>query len=355
MLKTYKMGIIGVGMGVNMLPVNGHDDIPIEVTSICGGHNTQILAKLKNEYGLETASTDYMELVADSRLDIIGVFSPDALHYEHCKAALLAGKHVLCTKPMVVSLEEAKELVRLVDDTGLKFMVGQTMRYEPQFAYLRKLYDDGDFGNVFMGEAHYIHDIRPVYKATPWRIEMPQDVTYGGLSHPIDALRWFFGDVEEVYAVGCKTDILKSPVTGKAYEDYSNYMVNIKFKNGRIARALGAYGVVEPPQPMMGISLYGTIGTGAAEFADFLGGKVTVVLDKLEDKEPVSKLFPPETEGAFGHGRTSLRLLADFADALENDATPQPSVREGAKTVAACHAAYESVITGKVIKAFNEF
>ncbi len=355
MPKSYKMGVIGVGMGVNMLPVNERDDIPIEVTAICGGHNTQQIEKLKNEYALGTATTDYMELIGDETLDIIGVFSPDALHYEHCKAALLAGKHVLCTKPMVVSLEEAKELVRLVDDTGLKFMVGQTMRYEPQFAYLRNLFDEGDFGNVFMGEAHYIHDMRPVYEMTPWRIEMPQDMIYGGLSHPVDALRWFFGDVEEVHAIGCKTDMLKSPVTGKVYEDYSNYMVNIKFKSGHIARAFGAYGVVEPPQPMMGINLYGDKGTGTAEFADFLGGKVITVLDELEDKEPVEKLFPPETEGAFGHGRTSLRYLVDFAGALINNTTPQPSVREGAKTVAACYAAYESIVTGKVVKVFNEF
>ena len=57
----------------------------------------------------------------------------------------------------------------------------------------------------------------PVYAATPWRIEMPQDMIYGGLSHPIDALRWFFGDVDTVHAIGCKTDILKSPVTGEKY------------------------------------------------------------------------------------------------------------------------------------------
>ena len=84
-------------------------------------------------------------------------------------------------------------------------------------------------------------------------------------------------------------------------------------------------------------------------------GKVTTVLDELEDEAPVEKLFPPETEGAFGHGRTSLRYLIDFADALQNDTIPQPSVREGAKTVSACYAAYESVVSGKVIKVFNEF
>lgn len=355
MSKNYTMGVIGVGMGVNMLPVNGHDEIPIKVTQICGGHKTHILKKLKSEYNLEQCTTDYMELIEDPGLDIIAVFSPDALHYEHCKAALLAGKHVLCTKPMVVSLEEAKEIVELVDKTGVKFMVGQTMRYEPQFSRLREHFDNRAMGDVFMGEAHYIHDMRSVYKATPWRIQMPQDMIYGGLSHPIDALRWFFGDVEEVHAVGCKTDMLRCPVTGKVYEDCSNYMVNLKFKSGHIARALGAYGVIEPPQPMMGINLYGTKGTAIAEFSDFLGGKVTTVLESNGKKTPNINIFPPETEGAFGHGRTSIRYLIDFANALVNDNTPQPSVREGAKTVASCQAAYESIQTGKVVKVFNEF
>ena len=74
MPKSYRMGVIGVGMGVNMLPVNGRDDIPIEGTAICGGHNTQQLEKLKDEYSLKTATTDYMELIGDDSLDIIGVF-----------------------------------------------------------------------------------------------------------------------------------------------------------------------------------------------------------------------------------------------------------------------------------------
>ena len=354
--KTYTMGVIGLGMGINMLPVNQRSDIPIMVTQIAGvPAQRPAMEALEKQYALTRTTDDYMEMIEDDSVDIIGVFSPDPLHYEHCKAALQRGKHVLCTKPMMVSVEESKEIVDLVDESKVKFMVGQTMRYEPQFAALRQMFDDNELGAVFMGEAHYIHDMRPVYAMTPWRIDMPQDMIYGGLSHPVDALRWFFGDVDEVHAVGCKTDILKCPRTGKQYDDYSNYMVNLKFKNGRIARALGAYGVVEPPHPMMGVSLYGEKGSACAEFADFLGGKVRAVFDKYEIKSPLEAVYRPETEGAFGHGRTALRYLVDFAAALENDTEPQPSVREGAKTVAACSAAYESIQSGKPVKVFNEF
>ena len=355
MAKTYKMGVIGLGMGINMLPVNRRDDIPIQVTQICGvASQKEMMADLQTKYGLDRCTDNYMEMIEDKSLDIIGVFSPDPLHFEHAKAALEAGKHVVCTKPMVVSLDQSKELVRLVDEKGVKFMVGQTMRYEAQFNALHTMYASGDLGDVFMGDAHYVHDMRSLFIDTPWRGDMPQDLIYGGLAHPVDAMRWFFGDVEEVHALGCETDLLVSR-TGKPYGDMANYMVNLKFKNGVIARAFGAYGIVHPPMPMMGIKLFGTKGSAEAEFSDFLGGKVKAVFDKYEIKSEFDSTYPPETMGAFGHGRTALRYLEHFGKSLVNDTEPQPSVREGAKTVATCSAAYESMKTGKIVKVFNEF
>lgn len=355
MKRTYRMGVIGLGMGVNMLPVNNHPEIDIEVTHVAGTERRiPFMKDLQAKYGLAGWTTDYHELIGNPEIDIIGVFTPDAMHFEQCKDAILAGKHVICTKPMVVSLEEAKECVRLVDLKGVKFLVGQTMRYEPQFAALRTVYDSGELRDVFMGEAHYVHDMRPVYDFTPWRGEMPQDLIYGGLSHPVDALRWFFGDVEEVSALGVDSKMLVA-ASGRPYGDFCNYVVNMKFKNGVIARCLAAYGIVEPPMPMMGITLYGTGGTAVSEFSDFLGGSVKVTYDKFEVKSPFVSQYPPETEGSFGHGRTSLRYLQHFADCLKNDKEPQPGVREGAKTISTCSAAYESMKTGKVVKVTNDF
>ena len=76
-------------------------------------------------------------------MDVVCVYSPDHLHAEHCIVALENGKHVVCTKPMVTTLEDARKLVELVRRKGVKFLVGQTMRFDRQFLAARKMYDDG--------------------------------------------------------------------------------------------------------------------------------------------------------------------------------------------------------------------
>ena len=63
--------------------------------------------------------------------------------------------------------------------------------------------DAGEIGELFMAESHYVHDLRPVYDYSPWRVEMPQDLILGGACHPIDLLRWFMGDIDEVTVTGC--------------------------------------------------------------------------------------------------------------------------------------------------------
>ena len=339
-----------------MLPLNRRDDLPFLVTAICGTTSQHgMMEQLRAQYPeLELLTDDYRDLIADRSLDIIAVFSPDPLHFIHCRDALAAGKHVVCTKPLVTSLSDAAELVRLTREKNLKFLVGQTMRYEPQFASVKRMFDDGQLGEAIMAEAHYVHDMRPVYDATPWRIEMPQDVMFGGTSHPVDVLRWFFGDVDTVHCISCRGGMYRS-AAGKAYEADNNFMLNLKFKNGVCARVLGAYGIVEPPMPMMGITVYGTEGTATGEFSDFLGGRVRAVFDKFEIKSPFEALYPPEKDGAFGHGRTLQRYMEHFADCLENDLRPCPDVLEGAKTIAVCCAAYESARTGETVKVQNEF
>ena len=58
-------------------------------------------------------------------IDVVAIYSPDHLHAEHCTAAIQAGKHVICTKPMVTDLEDAKRLVELVREKEVKFLIGQ--------------------------------------------------------------------------------------------------------------------------------------------------------------------------------------------------------------------------------------
>ncbi len=347
-MKKYGIGIIGTGMGSTVLAINGVADSGLEVRGVCSGRYENAL-RLKEEYRLAYAAKDYRELLEKKDIDIIGVFSPDHLHAEHCIAALEAGKHVICTKPLVNNLEDAKRITKLVRQKGVKFLTGQTMRYDPQFSTIKKMYDDGDLGTPIMAEAHYVHDMRPIFPLTPWRLTTPQDFMYGGVCHPVDVLRWFLGDVEEVFAYGNKGNL------EPAYPLKGNFMLNLRFKSGVIARILGAYDIVHPPMPMMGVSIFGTKGSAIGSFTDKLGGKVRVVFDKFEYKSDGEFLYPPETEGAYGHGTTVIRYLKHFEDCLEHDRRPVPDAAEGAKSIAVCAAAWESIDTGKPVRVFNEF
>ena len=346
--KDIGIGIIGIGMGSNVLYINRDPHSRLQVRGLCSPTEDKV-RRLAEQWSISYWTTDWRELIARDDIQVIGIYSPDHLHAEQALAALRAGKHVLCTKPMCTNVEDAAALVAEVDHTGLKFLVGQTMRFDPEFANAKRLLEDGDLGEVIFAEAHYVHDARTFFPLTPWRLQAPQDLMFGGASHPIDLLRWFLGDVEEVHAYGRKGNLTPE----YPYED--NYLINLKFKSGVIARVLGAYGLVEPPMPMMGLSLYGSKASLSADFTDQQDGHLKIVYDKLQGRPVANMTFPAEREGALGHGAGVMRYLQHFEDCLVNDKAPSPSVRDGARSVAVCSAAWESIRKGGVVKPRTEF
>lgn len=347
-MKEIGIGIIGIGMGSNLLPINHVKDSRLAVRALCS-QTPEKVARLAAQWEIPFHTTDYRALIERDDIQVVAVYSPDHMHIEQARAALQAGKHVICTKPMVTNYADAVELVRLVEQTGLKFLVGQTMRFDPEFVAAKRMADDGDLGEIIFAEAHYVHDARGFFPRTPWRVQAPQDLMFGGASHPIDLLRWFFGDVEEVHAYGRKGNLTPE----YPYED--NYLINLKFANGVIARVLAAYGLVEPPMPMMGLGLYGSKASLQADFTDRQEGHLRLVLDKIAQKPVATFNFPAEKEGELGHGGGVMRYLRHFEECLLNNETPSPSVRDGAKSVAACAAAWQSIREGGVVKVQNNF
>ncbi len=347
-MKRYKIGIIGIGMGSTLLEINNDNTSKLEVIGI-SDTNMEKAIELGRRYSLKYVFSDYNDLINQKDIDIIGVYSPDHLHAEHCIAALKNSKHIICTKPMVTTVEDAKRIIKLAKEKDLKFLTGQTMRYEPQFSTIKKMHDDGDLGNIIMAEAHYVHDMRDVFKITPWRLNVPQDLMFGGVCHPVDVLRWFLGDVEEVFAYGNKGDLTPG------YPIMSNFLLNLKFKNGTICRILGSYDIVHPPMPMMGISIFGSKASAIGSFTDGLGGQVKIIFDKFEYKNEALINYPAETEGAYGHGDTVIRYLKHFEDCLDKNSVPMPDAVEGAKSISVCQSAWESIKTGLPVKVFNDF
>lgn len=298
---TIRLGVIGMGvsnMGSTMALLKDEPDLRYELTAACALPQASIDAVCER-YDLPFGTTDYRELVARDDVDVVAVFSPDHLHLEHCMAALENGKHVICTKPMVTSFEDAQALVTLTREKNRKFLVGQTMRFDRQFVMAKKQFDDGELGRLIAVESHYVHDMRPVYEFTPWRKEIPQDFMYGGCVHSLDVIRAFAGEIESVHAFANK---------GGMTEDYpieDNFFINVRFESGVIGRVSGLYGVVHPPIPMMQFRLFGNQGSLEANFTDNEPGDVKVILDRDPDKKTVTTDFDPEIDlSAYGHGAT---------------------------------------------------
>jgi predicted dehydrogenase len=346
-MKSIKMGVIGLGMGRSMLHAGREESLKTEVTVICDV-NEEKLMKTKQEFQIPYVTDDYRTLLTRHDLDLIGIFSPDHMHFEMIKDSLEAGKHVIVTKPMVISLEEAKEVVKLVRKHDRKLLVGQTRRFEGTNMSAKKLFDSGKLGRVIMGEASYIHDMRDVFDRTTWRYEHPKDFLYGGACHPIDHLRWFLGDVDEVHAYGATSCDPRYPKDKEI-----NFILNLKFKSGVMGRVANLQGIIHHPKGAGGnaFMLYCDKGTIA-------GGRVR----QLEDGETSDYTLPGEAEMVDfdgkeyrGHQMACLRYVREIENCIINNEQPTVNEIEGAKCTAVSEAAWESIRTGKAVKVFNEF
>jgi len=260
---------------------------------------------------------------------------------------MAAGKHVVCGKPNAVTLEEAKELVKQVRQSGVKYLAAYTLRQDQQYLAAKKLLDDGDLGKIIAMESHYVHDMRDVYENTPWRLQVPQDMMFGGCMHCVDILRAMGGDVDTVHANGNLGHLTPT------YPIADNFFLNLTFKTGAIGRVSGLYGVVHAPLPMHQFAVYGTKGSLVAEYHP---SQMRVVLDKLVGHPPMVTTFGSEPESKrFGYGSAIVRFMRHFQDCLDNDRQPSPDIVESAKSIAVGAEAWESIKTGQAIKVFNEF
>lgn len=346
------LGVIGMGpknMASTLILLRNEPDLHFKLQAICT-LPLELAKQCARDFGVPFWTADFRELVKRDDVDVVCVFSPDHLHAEHCIAALENGKHVVCTKPMVTTLKDAQKLVSLVQEKKVKFLVGQTMRFDRQFLTAKMLLQGGDLGDLIALESYYVHDMRPVFELTPWRLTVPQDFMFGGCVHSMDVIRAFGGDIESIYANAIKGNLTKE------YPLQDNFFINIKFKSGVIGRVSGLYGIVHPPTPMMQFGIYGTKGSLQAEFTDNEPGQVRVVLDKLPGHKPLISVFEAERDAsAYGHGATVIRYMRHFQECLDNNLEPSPNVVDGAKSVAAGVAAWESIKIGQVVKACNKF
>ena len=103
-----------------------------------------------DRFGVEASKryTAFEDVLADSDVDFVHINSPIPDHGQHSIAALKAGKHVMCTVPMATSLQECEEICALVRETGLKYMMAETVVFSREFLFLKQMLQSGELGKV---------------------------------------------------------------------------------------------------------------------------------------------------------------------------------------------------------------
>jgi predicted dehydrogenase len=341
-----RLGVLGLGEGRSILSAAINSDL-WTLTQMCD-LNESLCRERAAEFRFENYTTSFEQMLANPDVDVVAIYTPDPLHGKHIRQALQAGKHVICTKPLLDDLAEAKELLQVQKQSGKLVFVGQSSRFFESMIRQRADFEDGQHGDLFSVEAHYHADNRWFSKKT-WASSGGCKWLYNGLSHPVDLVRWYLPDIEEVFGYGLLTANGKQ--VGLTHPDSMHFV--FKTRGGKIARVSGCYSstpVNHQRDSHMTCILRGEKGASQADYSDLrysthFSGQGCVQYD-IEHRAPYYFRF-----GGRGHHAGEYQNYIEyFARCVSAGRTPNPDITEGIVTVAIMKAMELSMATGQPVK-----
>ncbi len=168
-MKPIRTAIFGTGfMGrVHLEAVRRVESV--EAAAIAG-RNEEAARRLGDPFSVRS-TTDYRDVLRDPAIDAVHICTPNAQHFSMAKDALLAGKHVMCEKPITTTVAEAEELVSLATQRGLRNCVCHNLRYYPMVQQMRSLREAGDLGEILVLQGTYSQDWLLYDTDWNWRID----------------------------------------------------------------------------------------------------------------------------------------------------------------------------------------
>ncbi len=304
-----KVGLIGVGfMG------RGHYDnymrlmeegFPVKLVAMCDIDPERFKGKGPSG-NIETGGklidptmfnlyTDYMEMIEKEDLDYVDIALPTDLHCEATVKALDKGLHVLCEKPMARSATECAQMIEAAKRNGKKLMIGQCLRFWPEYEYLKACVDDRRFGEV-VGAYFFRGGVTPTWSHNNWLLQKARS---GGALldqhiHDVDTINWLFGTPDSVSTLG------RVVFPGSGYDIVST---NYRYPDGKVVNAQDDW------------AINGDFGFQMIFRVNFEKGAVVLASDGLTVYPFDGAKFQPELSKDQGY----YRELRYFVDALRNN------------------------------------
>jgi len=142
----------------------------VQVHGVVGSSRERAASRAR-DLGLPPAYESYQAMLDDWRVDVVHVTSPNHLHHEHAAAALAAGKHVVCEKPLAMTSAESAELVELAARSGRVHAVNFNIRFYPVNQHVHGLIAAGELGEIRLVSGHYLQDWLLLETDWNWRLE----------------------------------------------------------------------------------------------------------------------------------------------------------------------------------------
>lgn len=364
--KKINIAIIGLGFGAEFIPIYQKHPLA-NMYAICQ-RNPGKLNEIGNAFGIENRYTDYTELLNDPLIDAVHINTPINNHAELSLAALKAGKHVACTVPMATTIEECRQIVQAVKETGRTYMMMETVIYSREFLFVKEMYESGELGKIqFLRASHqqemagwpgYWEGLPPMHYATH-------------CVGPVLALP--NAQAEYVSCFGSGT--IDSNLISKYGSPFAIETCHIKLNNSDLSAEVTRSLFNTARQYRESFDVYGSkksfewaliehddsvIHTGESpsrvkipDYAHLLPKEIqhftTAGVYDSDDNQHLSFI-----QGS-GHGGSHPHLVHEFLSALDEGRQPYPNAVQSANIVCVGILAHESALNGGEIMRLPEF
>jgi predicted dehydrogenase len=293
---------------------------------------------LAEQYGA-TPFQEVQDLLKTKELDVVAICSPNGLHAEHSIKSLNAGFHVLCEKPMALTVQDCGEMINAAERANKRLFIVKQNRFNPPVAAVKKLIDEGKLGKLYSVQLSCFWNRNADYYKNSWKgtKDMDGGTLFTQFSHFIDLLYWIVGDVKEAHGYAGNfghKDIIEFEDTG---------VVSLKFYNGVIGTV--NYAVTAHQKNMEGsLTIFAEKGTIK------IGGQY---LNELEYQNIADYVIrdlpagnPPNNYGQYqGSMSNHDKVYQNVVDVLTGKGVIATHGYEGLKTVEIIDKIYSSVRT----------
>ncbi|HEY3377368.1 MAG TPA: Gfo/Idh/MocA family oxidoreductase [Armatimonadota bacterium] len=345
------------------------------VMKLLVGRTPDALNAAAAEFGWQSTETDWHTAVQREDIDIVDICTANDMHMEIALAALQAGKHVICEKPLAMNVTDATRMAQAAVNAGVKHLVNFNYRTVPAIALAKQLIQEGRIGRIFHWRGEYLQDwiIDPSFPLV-WRLDksVAGSGSHGDLNaHIIDLATWLVGDIAEVSSA-METFVKERPKQAQT--------------TGGLSAAAGeGMGEVTVDDAVISLARFtnGAIGTfEATRFAaghkNGMGfeingdkGSIRFNFERMNEVEYFNREDPPHVQGfrtilatesihpylqawwppghVLGYEHTFTHQVYNFLNAVAHDTPVHPDFIDGAKVNAVLDAMSESAETRKWI------